>query len=448
MLSRPLGTKFVGYNGAMRLNIVHPGAGELHYEIREIVTFAQQLAETGIPIIWENIGDPVAKGEAIPQWILDIVADEVMQNTSSLAYSPTKGLASARTFLSEQRRQEGKLQLDPENILFFNGLGDAINKVYTWLHPGARILGPNPAYPTHSALEAAHSHAAPLTYSLDPTNGWWPDVADVRRQVDNNPDVAGLLIINPDNPTGMVYPRHILKEFVAIAKQYKLFLIADEIYYNLTFNPQDFVSLAELADGVPTIVMRGLSKEIPWPGSRCGWTEFYNLQTDPDFARYVRSIEEAKMVEVCSTTLPQSVMPIILSDDRYADHLRARRDMYHARAVQATKILGSHANLSVVEPKAAFYLSVTFSQDFMKTDIEKPAANRQAQKLLEAILKDVPLASFDKRFCYQLLASTGICTVPLSTGFNSSTQGFRMTLLEDDSAVFRATLQSIKDFVS
>ncbi len=432
----------------MRLNIVHPGAGELHYEIRGIVEFAEKLAGTGIPITWENIGDPVAKGEQIPQWIRDIVADEVKQNVDSYAYSPTKGLDTARNFLSQQRSQEGKAQLYAEHILFFNGLGDAINKVYTWLNPQARVLGPNPAYPTHSALEAAHGHGPPLTYCLDPDNGWLPDVADIRRQVDNNPDIAGLLIINPDNPTGMVYPRHILEEFVAIARQYKLFLIADEIYSNLTYNSQDFTPLAELADGVPAIIMRGLSKEIPWPGSRCGWAEFYNVHADPGFARYIRSIVEAKMTEVCSTTLPQSVLPALFGDDRYAGHLASRRAKYKTRAGQAMKILGDSLYLKVVKPKGAFYLSVTFSRDFVKKKNVKPAANRKAQKLLDTILKDTASNAFDKRFCYELMAATGICVVPLTTGFNSSVQGFRMTLLEPNDDIFTNTLQTIKDYCS
>ena len=244
----------------MRVNIVHPGAGELRYEIRGIVEFAQKLAATGVPIIWENIGDPVAKGEMVPEWIRTIVADEVRQNSKSYAYSPTKGLDEARAYLARTRSQETGVELSPDNILFFNGLGDAITKVYTWLNPTARVLGPNPAYPTHSSIEGAHGRSVHMTYQLNPDNGWLPDVEEVRQKVKDNPNIAALLIINPDNPTGMVYPRQILEEFVAIAKDYDLFLIADEIYANLAYQPEDFVSLAELADGVPTMIMRGLSK--------------------------------------------------------------------------------------------------------------------------------------------------------------------------------------------
>ena len=95
----------------MRVNIVHPGAGELHYEIRGIVEFAERLAATGIDITWENIGDPVAKGEQVPQWIRDLIVEEVAKNNASYGYSPTKGLRAAREFLSDQRARQGKAQI-------------------------------------------------------------------------------------------------------------------------------------------------------------------------------------------------------------------------------------------------------------------------------------------------------------------------------------------------
>jgi len=434
----------------MRVNIIHPGAGELKYEIRGIVKFAQKLARTGIDITWENIGDPIAKGEEVPQWIRDIVAEEVQKN-SSYAYSPTKGLLPTRQFLAQTRSQETGVALSADNIIFFNGLGDAVTKLYTWLNLRARVLGPNPAYPTHSSIEGAHGRSPMLTYKLDPSKGWLPDVEDVRYQVKYNPSITALLIINPDNPTGMVYPREVLEEFAAIAREYNLFLIADEIYSGLAYPGSGFVSMAEVAGDLPTIVMRGMSKEIPWPGSRCGWLEFYNTEKDEDFARYAQSIEEAKMIEVCSTTLPQAVLPTIMGDARYPAHLATRQAQYAKRANQAAEVLGSHPALEVIVPKGAFYLPVTFSEDFLQKPFVLPAANAEAQKLLDAELATIPetdprsgsRAGFDKRFCYQLLAATGICTVPLSTGFNSHIPGFRMTTLEANDAKFTKTLQTI-----
>lgn len=429
----------------MRVNIVHPGAEELVYEIRGIVDFAKKIEATGVPIIWENIGDPIAKGEEIPAWIRKIIAREVEQNNGSYGYSPTKGMVEARHYLAKTRSAETGNNLDPENIIFFNGLGDAISVLYSWLSPFARVLGPNPAYPTHSSLEGAHARSVQPTYDLDPKKGWMPDMKDIRDKVHFDADVAGLLIINPDNPTGAVYPRAILEEMVAIAKEYKLFLVADEIYANLTYEPSQFISLAEVAGDVPTIIMRGLSKEVPWPGSRCGWAEFYNTTKDGDFARYVESIENAKMTEVCSTTLPQTVLPKILADSRYPKHLEKRRQAYQRRAKEATKTFSKHPHVDLVEPKGAFYLSITFKTGFLEKMKPLAAANPAAQTLLDSQLAKTDPKSLDKRFCYQLLAATGICTVPLTSGFNSSIPGFRMTLLESDDKKFTETLQKIKE---
>ena len=105
---------------------------------------------------------------------------------------------------------------------------------------------------------------------------------ELRSKINYNPGIVGILIINPDNPTGMVYPDSVLREIVALAKEYKLFIIADEIYTHITYNGAKAVQLAEVIGDVPGIGMKGLSKELPWPGSRCGWLEFYNTDKDPE----------------------------------------------------------------------------------------------------------------------------------------------------------------------
>lgn len=162
----------------MRKNIVHPGAAELTYEIRGIVKVAKELENLGLTIIWENIGDPVRKGEKVPIWIKEIVQNEI-DNDYSWAYCPTKGIDNTRSFLADFVNQKGQVQICPEDILFFNGLGDAVSKIYGFLHPSARIIQPSPAYPTHSSAEGAHAGDDPITYNLNPENGWLPDLVDL-----------------------------------------------------------------------------------------------------------------------------------------------------------------------------------------------------------------------------------------------------------------------------
>lgn len=429
----------------MRINIVAQGADELSYEIREIVDFGKQIESAGRRMIWENIGDPVAKGEKIPAWIKELVA-RALTDDKTFAYSPTKGLLETRQFLSEYRKAAGDGELDPDDILFFNGLGDAVSKVYTNLNKTARVIGPSPAYPTHSSAEAAHAGSHHLTYELNPKRNWLPDLNDLRNKVHFNESIAGILIINPDNPTGMIYPKSVLKEMVAIAREHDLFIISDEIYANIEYGMDEFVPLSRLLDGVPAIIMRGLSKEVPWPGARCGWIEVYNKDSDPNFARYIKSINDAKMLEVCSTTLPQKVLPSIFSDPRYKEYLQSRRDAYRVRADLAHAALRKIAGVSVVKPSGAFYLTLTFDDNELSTTQTLPVDNANAKELVETAVAGFGPHQLDKRFAYYLMAAYGLCVVPLS-GFNTHLHGFRMTLLEEDEALFKKTLDILVEAI-
>ncbi len=425
----------------MRTNIVHSGADELSYEIRGIVKLAKEIESQGIEIAWENIGDPIAKGHGVPQWIKDIIK-EALADDRSFGYSPTRGMGDARRFIAQQRTRESAVELSSQDILFFNGLGDAISIVYTYLNEGARVLGPSPAYPTHSSAEGAHARQHHLTYQLDPQKGWLPDVEDIRNKVRYNPSIAGILIINPDNPTGVVYPREVLEEIVEIARQYDLFVISDEIYAHLAYGDEPFVSLAQVIGDVPGIAMRGLSKEIPWPGARCGWAEFYNVDKDSDFARYTKTLYDAKMLEVCATTLPQFVLPKICGDTRFEKHLEQQRAFYKKRAEQAYNIFKDVPGVSVVRPQGAFYLAVVFGETINGSH----TLEIHNDVVREMIVRSAVGVQDDTRFVYYLLGATGICTVPLSS-FNSELRGFRMTLLEQDDSQFLHVCMSIKDAI-
>jgi aspartate/methionine/tyrosine aminotransferase len=424
----------------MRNNIIHPGADELVYEIREIVEVGNRIAKTGVPIIWENIGDPVAKGEKVPRWIKDIISDIVKNDDSSFGYSPTKGLLATRQYIAKERNLEGGVQIDPEHILFFNGLGDAISTLYHYLNPGVRVIGPNPAYSTHSSAEAAHAGASHITYRLDPDNRWNPDLNDLRAKVKANPKISAILIVNPDNPTGMVYSPDVIRRIVDIAREFDLFLISDEIYSNLVYSGVEYKKLASVIGGVPGIAMRGISKEFPWPGARCGWLEFYNMEKDAQFARYVKTLMDAKMLEVCSTTLPQKALPLVMNDPKYYPYLAERNAKYFEKSQIAYGIFSKIPGLTVNTAHGAFYMTVLFNKGVLKDGQSLKPHNPEAKKIIEPLLATDKL---DKRFVYHLLASGGICVVPLSSGFNSDLNGFRITLLEQDLDKFRQIIDTI-----
>lgn len=427
----------------MRRNIVHIGADELSYEIREVVEVGKRLEKLGIPMIWENIGDPVTKGEKVPGWIKGIMV-KLSKEDESYAYCPTQGVDSTREFLAQEINRRGGALVTRDDIIFFNGLGDAVARMFGFLRREARVLGPSPAYSTHSSAEAAHSGYEHLTYRLDPDNNWQPDLEDMRNKVKYNDSITGILIINPDNPTGAVYPREVLQEIVKIAKEYDLFLICDEIYANVTYNGYKMVHLSEVIGDVCGIGMRGVSKQVPWPGARCGWIEVYNQDKDPMFRKYIQSLVNAKMLEVCSTTLPQRAIPLIFKDERYKQHLQQRNALFEQRANKAYEILHGTKGITVNKPGGAFYMTIVFDKGVLNNQQSLPIQDKQVEQYIQELTKDVPN---DKRFVYYLMASTGICVVPL-TGFCCDLEGFRITLLESDALRFEKTILGIKQNIN
>ncbi len=431
----------------MRNNIVHAGAHELRDEIREIVEVGNKLCEMGLDICWENIGDPVHKGEKIPSWIKDAIKKAVDED-SSFEYCPTKGLDETREFLADLCNKRRGIQITKEDIVFFNGLGDAISKVYNYLRREARVIGPSPAYSTHSSSEAAHAGEDPIMYKLDPNNNWLPDMEDLRDKVKNNQAISGILVINPNNPAGTVYPKEVMEEMVRIAEEFDLFIICDEVYLNITYNGTVSTPLSDVINNVCGLSMKGISKELPWPGARCGWIETYNKDKDQIFREYFNTVLSAKMLEVCSTTLPQKVIPQLLCDPRYREYHEKRNKMYERRSVFAYDTLKKIDGLIVNQTDGAFYMTVAFKDGVLNEKQRLEIKDNTIRNYIEEITQNVAL---DKRFVYYLLGAAGICVVPL-TGFSCDLYGFRVTLLETDMEkfewIFTTIAEKTKDYLN
>ncbi len=425
----------------MRNQLLRLGADELSYEIRGIVKKAEQIQKLGYRIHWENIGDPIHKNRKLPDWMKKIVIN-TLQDDRSFGYSHSKGLYETRSFLAAKTNALGGTQITEEDITFFNGLGDAIAKIYQYLVPTARVIGPSPAYSTHSSAEAAHANAHPITYKLDPDNNWYPDLDDIRLKVKYNESIVGILIINPDNPTGMVYPKEILEAIVGIARDYDLFLVFDEIYQNLIYNGASTVRMAEIIDDVPGLSLKGISKEFPWPGARCGWVEYYNRRKDREFERLCLTLDNAKMIEVSSTTLPQKVIPKIMSQPKYQEFLNETNQHIGQRSKELIKVFQDLKGIKFNLTNGAFYNTIIFEQDALRPEQRMNIEDQRISDLLQSWVEpDMPM---DKRFVYYLLAAYRICVVPISS-FCSDLLGFRMTLLEEDDQERRITYNGIRD---
>lgn len=428
----------------MRQKLLNEGSKELSYEIRDIVKKAELIQKQGQTIYWENIGDPIQKNYELPSWIKEIISNLALNN-KTYSYCHSKGIPETRQFLANLNNSRGGAQITADDILFFNGLGDAIAKVYQFIDSTLRVIGPSPAYSTHSSSEAAHAHHEPITYKLDPDNHWYPDLDDLYNKVKYNPNIIGILIINPDNPTGMVYPLETLQRIVEIAKEFKLMLISDEIYLNITYNGARAYSLAEVINDVPGIAMKGISKEFPWPGSRCGWMEYYNKNIDPQFTKFCAVLDNAKMVEVCSTTLPQLSIPLVMGDKRYKPYREELNKKIGKRSSAISKILGTVPQLRFNQTFGAFYNTIIFKEGVLTNQQKLKIDNKEIQALVDSWTAGDKIA-LDKRFVYYLLAATGICVVPISS-FCSDLKGFRVTLLEEDEQLLDTTFNRLRDAI-
>jgi aspartate/methionine/tyrosine aminotransferase len=432
----------------MRSPIVCDNVELMRYGIREIVDVAQQLKalDPGLQIMGENIGDPVAKGWDVPAFVKEILTDLIRSPGGQVfAYTHSRGRIETRQWVVEYaRRFSPASRLNYEQVVFVNGLGAGISVIYRLLAPGARVIQPQPAYPTHISGERFHAAAETIAYRLDPRHEWQPDLEHLESQVQRHPEVAGILLINPNNPTGAVYPRATLEKILQLAERHRLMLISDEVYFRMVFNGARYVQLTELAgDRVPLLVMRGLSKDVPWPGARCGWLEFHNVERDPDFAAYFEAIKKAVMLEVCSTSLPQAALPLIYDHPEFDAWLAKYCSLLEANSNAIHAILSRVPGIRVNPIQGAFYMTILFEDGVLNDRQTLPIANAPAADFIRRLTAN-PRLPLDKRFAYYLLAATGICVVPAGD-FDSPWPGFRVTTLERDPARRDQTYQRLAE---
>jgi aspartate/methionine/tyrosine aminotransferase len=300
-------------------------------------------------------------------------------------------------------------------------------------------------------MESFSAGAEPVLYRLNPDQNWEPDLDHLEHQLVKNPEVSGVLIINPNNPTGAVYSRNILEQIVQIAEKHRVILISDEIYFRMVYNDRKHVQITEIAQGrVPLIVMRGVSKDVPWPGSRSGWIEFHNVDLDPDYKAYCEGVKKRMLMEVCSTTLPQTVLPKIYQHPEFEQWNRDYNAGLQANGNRIAEILGATQGLRVSRPDGAFYMMPLFRAGLLTNQQTLPIKSPAAKKYIENETAK-PGIQPDQRFAYYLLASTGICAVPAS-GFYSKDAGFRITTLERDPAkrdrTYEALAKAIEQYLN
>jgi len=432
----------------------HPSTPFLKYGIREIVDVAGKLKalDPTYDFVWENIGDPIAKGWPVPPFLKEIIKEEIDRPGDAVfGYSHSRGVIGTRKWVVDYaKRFSPSSKLDYEDVVFTSGLGSSIAILYQMLKPGRRIIQPAPAYPTHSSFESFSANALPIAYNLDPKNNWQPDLAHLENQLQAHPEVVGLLVINPNNPTGAVYGAETLEKIVTLADKYNLFIISDEVYFRMVYNGRRHAQITEINQGrVPLIILRGLSKDIPWPGARSGWMEFHYNPDQTDFAAFAAAVKQRLLLEVCSTTLPQTILPKLYEHPEFENWNKQYNQGLEVATNQIADILAASPSLQVIRANGAFYLMPLFKEGILNNRQTLLVKNPEVKKYIESLTSSASLP-LDKRFTYYLLANTGIVIVPASD-FYSPFPGFRVTTLDRDPArrkdTYTRLVQAIAQYI-
>ncbi|WP_448550032.1 pyridoxal phosphate-dependent aminotransferase [Thalassotalea fusca] len=237
------------------------------YEIRgQIAAEARRLEDEGHKILKLNIGNPAPFGFEAPD---DILKDVIHNLPSSQGYSESKGIYSARVAVMQYFQQLGILDVSVEDIFIGNGVSELIvMAMQGLLNDGDEVLIPAPDYPLWTAAVSL-SGGKPIHYQCDDENHWYPNVRDMEARITEN--TKAIVLINPNNPTGAVYPKHVLEDILSLARKHGLIVFSDEIYDKILYDDAKHIPTASLANDVLVITMGGLSKNYRIAGFRAGW---------------------------------------------------------------------------------------------------------------------------------------------------------------------------------
>lgn len=370
------------------------------YAIRgRVMDEAKKLEENGINILKLNIGNPKIFDFKAPINILECMKNNL---EDSQGYSDSKGIEIARKAIVEYYKNKNINDLDLDNIYIGNGVSELIlMSMQALLNKDDEILVPMPDYPLWTA-SVNLSGGKSVHYNCDEDNEWYPDIEDIKRKITKN--TKGIIIINPNNPTGALYPKKILEQIVEVARKNNLIIFSDEIYDRLVFDDLEHISIASLSKDVPTITFSGLSKSHMVAGFRIGWmciTGDKNSIID-----YIAGLNLISSMRLCANVPGQNIIETAIKDDKCTKELLKKGGRLYEQRECIYSNLKKIPGINVVKPKSAFYI-------FPKIDIKK-----------FGIIDD-------EQFALDFLKSKHILFVH-GTGFNwNNVDHFRLVYLAD-----------------
>ncbi len=356
------------------------------YDIRgPVLDKARQMEEEGQRIIKLNIGNLAVFGFDPPD---EIVQDMIRNLPAAAGYTDSKGLFAPRKAIQQYTQEKGIAGVEIADVFLGNGASELIAmSMNALLNNGDEVLLPAPDYPLYTAVVSL-SGGRPVHYMCDEQSDWLPDLDDIRRKI--TPNTKALVVINPNNPTGALYPREMLLELVEIARQHQLIVFADEIYDKTLFDGNTHTSIASLADDVLFLTFNGLSKNYRSCGYRAGWMVVSgNKRQAHD---YIEGLGMLASMRLCANTPGQLAIQTALGGYQSIKDLIAPNGRLTRQRDLAYDLLTQIPGVSVVKPKAALYM-------FPRLDP-----------------KIYPIVD-DQQFAFDLLAQERVLIVQ-GTGFN------------------------------
>ena len=357
-IGKPLGTDQALEGQQMRTFRKSSKLDNVLYDVRgPVVDEAARMEEAGTQILKLNIGNPAPFGFQTPD---EVIYDMRRQLTECEGYSPAQGLFSARKAIMQYAQLKKLPNVSIEDIYTGNGVSELINlSLSALLDNGDEILIPSPDYPLWTACATLAGGKA-VHYICDEQAEWYPDLDDIEKKITDR--TKAIVIINPNNPTGALYPREILEGIVRIARKHQLMIFSDEIYDRLVMDGAEHVSIASLAPDLFCVTFSGLSKSHMIAGFRIGWMI---LSGNKAVARdYMEGIRMLSNMRLCSNVPAQSVVQTALGGHQSVNGYLTPGGRIYEQREYIYQALTDIPGISAVKPKAAFYI-------FPRIDVKK-----------------------------------------------------------------------------
>ncbi|XKR49893.1 pyridoxal phosphate-dependent aminotransferase [Enterococcus faecalis] len=320
------------------------------YDVRDpVLEEAERMQEEGIRILKLNTGNPAPFGFDAPN---EIVRDMIVNVRDSEGYSDSKGIFSARKAIEQYCQLKKFPNVTINDIYTGNGVSELITMcMQGLLNNGDEVLVPMPDYPLWTA-SVSLAGGTPVHYICDEQAEWYPDIDDIKSKITSN--TKAIVIINPNNPTGALYPKELLLEIVEVARQNDLIIYSDEIYDRLVMDGLVHVPIATLAPDLFVVTLNGLSKSHRVAGFRCGWMV---LSGDKSRVKgYIEGLNMLASMRLCSNVLSQQIIQTALGGYQSVDDLLLPGGRIYEQREFIYNAINDIPGLSAVKPKAAFYI--------------------------------------------------------------------------------------------